>query len=160
MSKKQLASGDIFRRKGTWFQVNHVRDDHAEAPHKTCDGHGVVTDWMPVRDPQEAKNQGLRLLARDGGRALYYNYPLSLRLAVNDRWGGDGKTMSTRRRHVLKDFNYLRGWYCDEWQYVGVIVQALTGKHKGNKASLWAVESLSTRYLSDVARELADEVLP
>jgi hypothetical protein len=156
---KELTDGAIFRRGGAWFRVEHMHDDCHGAPDKECDVHGVVTEWMERRGEQEARNVGLRELASDRGRAIYYDMAQSLRIAHRDNWGR-GKSKSAKRRAVVRDYEYLRGWYSDEWHYIGVIVERLTGANKGEKASLWGLESFCTRYLSTVARELADELRP
>lgn len=155
---KAILHGDIFRRGGAWFRVEHERDDCHAAPDKECDGHGIVTDWQPRMSETEAKAAGLWLLSDDRGSARYYDARATLEIAKRDQWGR-GKSESARRRAVRRDFEYLRGWYTDQWEYIGVTVERISGARKGEKASLWGIESCARRYLSDVARELADELL-
>lgn len=160
---KRLKDGDIFRRKGSWFQVKHEQDDRQEPPQKNEDGHGVVTDWLAWMPEDEAREQGLWLLVYNRGAkgCLYYDFRKTLAIAIRDGWscGKGGKSLSARRRAVRKDFEHLYGYYNDQWSYVGVIVQSLTGRHRGKEAALWGIESKCVAYLTEVAKDLADEIM-
>lgn len=160
MSKK-LGNGDIFRRGGAWFRVTHERDDCEDRPQQRSDGHGDVSALHTLESDDELQARGYWVLKRErGGYVTVYNARTSLQMAICDGWG-PGKSMSAKRRAVRRDYEFLRGWYQDQWEYVGVTVERLSGtpQQKGQKASLWGIESCAGRYLSDVARELADDLL-
>jgi hypothetical protein len=160
VSKKQtLLHGDTFRRKGAWFKVTHHRDIDLGPPDQEHDGHGEVFALRTDESDAELAARGYWVLKRErGGHVIVYDARTTLRIAIRDSWG-PGKSMSAKRRAVRRDYEYLRGWYQDEWHWVGIEVERLTGPRKGEKESLWGIESYSVRYLSDVARELADQLL-
>jgi hypothetical protein len=159
MSKKQIRSGDIFRRAGAWFKVTHERDDCEARPQDRSDGHGDISVLHTSESAEELAARGYWVLKRERGAFVtVYNARTSLQMAIRDGWGR-GKSMSAKRRAVRRDYEFLRGWYQDQWEYIGVEVERLTGSRKGETRSLWGVESCSGAYLSDVARELADELL-
>ena len=56
---------------------------------------------------------------------------------------------------VDRDYEHMRRWCADLWQYVGVIV---THEESGESASLWGVESEDDDYLERTAHELADDI--
>lgn len=160
MSKKQpILNGGVFRRKGTWFHVKHEPDVEAGPPESHSDGHGVVLEWQPRLSEEEVTSRGLRELhaeAHSRGEVIYYDVRATRVVAARDKWG---TTEADRERAIEADFEFLRGWHAGDWVYVGVVVRALTGKHKGWEASLWGLESNDEKHLSDTARDLADEIL-
>lgn len=159
-TQKQLKSGDIFRRHGAWFRVTFERDDHMDPPERAHDGHGDVSALHTEQSDDELRAQGYWVLSRSRGHVIVYGARTSLQIAIRDGWAR-GKSLSAKRRAVKRDYELLRGWYQDEWHWTGVIVERMTGnaQQRGQKASVWGIESSATRYLSSVARELADEVL-
>ena len=56
---------------------------------------------------------------------------------------------------AMADYERLRGWCNDGWQYVAVIV---TDDESGEFASLGGIESDCGDYLAEVAQELAEEL--
>jgi hypothetical protein len=144
---------------GLTFQVEHVPDDTHGAPWEECDGHGIVSEWT-TRD----KKPGERVLCSDRGSKRYYDFEETVKLALKDAWGVKDAQGKTKRQiaaeAVERDFEFLRGWCNDEWYYVGVIVTLLDieGEATRERESLWGVESCSTDYLDEVAKELAEEI--
>lgn len=64
-------------------------------------------------------------------------------------------------RAAMADFERLRDWCNNEWQYVGVIVTATNsdGDEIAN-ASLWGIESDASEHLLEVANELLRDIVP
>ena len=63
---------------------------------------------------------------------------------------------------AMADYNRLRAWCRDDWQYVGVTVTAVSDDDEEAEsmgASLWGIESDCAAYLWEVAEELAAETL-
>lgn len=156
---KHLKHGEIFRRKGAWFRVTHEHDDTQEAPQENSDGHGPVEFLRSnYESEEELKAKGYWLIKRERGETVVYDAAEALRIAKRDGWG-PGKSDAAKRRAVKRDFDFIAGWYNDSWSYIGVCVERLIGKMKGEHTSLWGIESNTGRYLSEVARELADELI-
>ena len=63
-------------------------------------------------------------------------------------------------RAVEADYQFHRGWATDEWCYVGVVVELVT-EFDCPKAgsSVWGIESIADAYLTDAARECAEEII-
>jgi hypothetical protein len=154
MTKQVLFDGDTFEHKGRTFRVEFPFDEFGRVPWEDCDGHGIVSDWT-TRD----KKPGERVLATDRSLRRYYDYAETIKIALRDGWDAEPIKTGTKRqqaeRAVNADFEYLRRWCNDAWQYVGVIV-----KHEdsGESESIWGIESDSTDYLAETAHELADEI--
>ena len=189
---QQLFDGDTFEHRGRMFRVRFPRDESMGAPWEEQDGNGVVSDWT-TRDKAPGEKvlvtvhkyrryydvqASIEIAKRDGWGPK--------RCAVcGEEAGGLGTSMygsvhkygpllehdftpETREeqaiRAVEEDYEYLRGWCADEWEYVGVVVCLCDddGNPDGGpdtQASLWGIESNSGGYLNTVARELADEIM-
>jgi hypothetical protein len=157
---ERFDSGDTFEHKGRTFQVQYERDEDHGAPWIENDGHGPVSEWT-TRD----KYPGEWLLSDDRGAKRYYDFAAAVKIARKDQWGVEGGQLEGESageyavRAVTKDFEYLRGWAIDEWQYVGVIVTELDADgDEGESESLWGCEDLND-YPSTVVRELADVLI-
>ena len=160
---------------GLTFRVQLQRDDQQDPPWERSDGHGVVTDWIGTYDRDEADKRGLRVLHVDhgGSAARYYDFGESLKLARKDGWGlnpeeeaklradftqYDGQKLPKHlilERAVQLDYEFIRDWCHDRWEYVGVVV-TLPGTNI--ERSVWGIESNATEYLAEVACELAGEI--
>jgi len=160
----QIQDGDTFEHKGVTFTFQTERDDGHGEPWKESDGHGVVSGW----DFRDAI-RGEWVLARDRGYKRFYNWFETMAIAKRDGWGLHDDEIAKlavklkrtptkrdiRKEAVRRDFNFLRGWCSDEWNYVGVTVSARGVEDQ----SLWGIESNAGDYLMEVARDLADEAL-
>ena len=124
------------------------RDDDAGAPWER-DGHGDVSDWI-----RRTKRPGELVLNRDRDRARYYDFAGAVKIAKRDGWGP-----GTPEQAARADFERLRDWCADRWEYVGVIVTASKEGIKLSRQSLWGIESDSGDYLKQVAREMAADAV-
>jgi hypothetical protein len=145
-------------------------DDDTSAPWDREDGHGPVSDWCR----KDTKSPGEVILNEDHGSCRFYDMAEAVKIAKRDGWGTpDGRQDGERAgayaaRAAAHDFAVLKAWSGDEWQYVGVAVQAfdpatglaLTGEFSN---ALWGVEAnypgADNAYLVEVANELASEVV-
>lgn len=162
-----LESFELF---GLRFTSQLQRDEDHEPPWESSDGHGVVTDWMDTLDRDEADAQNLRPLSSDHGRTRYYDFAASIRIALKDKWGLGDEEMAKQRamwekeptpeqithRAVQLDYEYIRDWCQDGWEYVGVIV-TLEGTEIDR--SLWGIESNAEHYINETIGELAGEIV-
>ena len=158
--------------KGITFKVHTERDDDHDAPWEDGDGRGIVTDWLGSYGLREVvandyDGHTLRLLGREEyGRARYFDMTATRSKALDEGWGlsdedraklPDGYTDEQLLDAIVeKEYEHCEGWACDDWQYIGVIV-SLPGT--GIEASLWGIESNAGEYLTEVARELADQII-
>lgn len=163
-----LTHGDSFDFNGFTFRVMFESDETSDAPWDNSDGHGPVSAWRDL----ESKEPGERVLTTSrGNKATFYDFAEATRIAKRDKWGlGEpdlakltaqlGRKPTPKeiaRQAVENDFEFLRAWCNDEWQYIGVIVSL---EHDSDlTASLWGIESNAGDYLDEVANELAEQVL-
>ena len=146
-------------------------DDDTTPPWEREEGHGPVADWS-----SSAKAPGQLVLSDDNPSGLrgrtkrrFYDFQEACRIALRDGWDSkpyntDGR--ETKRQQAAKaaraDYERLRKWCSDQWQYVGVALQVsradidLTGDYA---AALWGIESDCPEYLTQVANELIGEAL-
>lgn len=157
-----LYDGDTFDHKDHTFLVRIARDAFPLAPWIEYDGHGTVSDWTT-----RSKRPGERVLSKDNRYVRYYDVQGTMSVALRDGWGaGPDVPGETRRqkaaRAVEANFEYLRAWCNDEWEYVCVDVHLVDDEEEpidGRTASLCGVESNCAEYIGEIAVQLADEIL-
>ncbi len=155
-----LHDGDNFEHEGLTFTFRTERDEDTGAPWDEHDGHGPVSDWTS-RD----KYPGELVLSSDRhGVKRYYDFAAAVAMAKRDGWNAPpydipGETRGQRAaRAAMADYNRLRRWCSDQWEWIGVIVtcEDLPG---APSESLWGIESDAGEYLGEVARELAGQIV-
>lgn len=157
--KSPLYHEDIFEYKGLKFQIEFEPESGANAPWDWSDGHGPVSEWRRLN----TKRPGERVLCEDRGMARFYDFREALEIAKT-RWGvgsSEGKTQEQRAVEVVeKDFEYLRGWCNNKWQYVSVFVTLLDENEQETsyEKSLGMIESNQYDYLTETAYNLADDI--
>lgn len=157
---------DTIERDGFTLRARIEYDSDTGAPWEEHDGHGPVSDWE-ARDklPGElilcGPSYGMgRLAAR-----RFYDFAEACRIARRDGWNAapyqvEGETPRQRAaRAALADFEHLRGWCNDSWNWCGVVVTAERAGVELGRASLWGIESNAGAYLVEVANELAAEAV-
>lgn len=160
-----LYDGETFQHAGQdgkarTFRINIERDDAADPPWKRNDGHGVVSEWTTRN-----KRPGERVLTSDRHSKRFYDVQASIAIAKRDAWGappyGQGTAGQRAVRAVNADFEFLRSWCADLWEYVGVIVTHLPDDADDVPTdythALWGIESSSRDYIEETAHELASE---
>lgn len=150
-----------------------VPDSDMGAPWEEHDGHGPVSDWTT-----RAKRPGELVLNRDHGARRYYDFAEAVKIARRDGWNDfpapEGETAGQRAARAARaDFERLRGWCNDQWEWVGVCLFLLprdgverSPSHIADAApfgvlahaALWGIESDSPDYLATVAHELTSEL--
>ena len=136
---------------GLFALVTTERDETADAPWEMADGHGPVSEWT-TRD----KAPGERVIASDRSSKLDYDFAEAMRIAKRDGWGisaqaraaltaGRGRTPTAGEVCTIAvehDFQFLKGWCDDRWEYIGVIVKLYTADDaNAGDDSLWGIES-------------------
>lgn len=156
-----MFDGQIFEHEGVRFQFETHHDDSLGPPWKEHDGHGPVSDWTT-----RAKRPGEMVLNKSPGSRRYYDFQEAVRIAKRDGWDTPPYQTGTRgdraHRAALADFHHLRRWCNDQWSWIGVIITLVDDD--GNplpdfRQSLWGIESEAGDYLTEVAHELADEII-
>lgn len=142
------------------FAVKFERDDDMAAPWESTDGHGPVTGWVT-----RPKRAGELVLNTDRESKRYYDYAEACKIARRDGWDSapfnDGS--ETKRQQAAKaarsNFEYLRAWCNNEWEYVGVIVTLLDdeGNPTDISDSIWGTETFGD-YHHETARQIADDL--
>jgi hypothetical protein len=153
----RLYDGDTFERGGVTFRVRLGNDDVQDAPWDRSDGHGPV---RRIRS-RDHKAPGERILAENRGYCWVYDWQAACKMARKDGWNAAPFDAPHRiERAVQADFDYLRRWLTDDWCYIGVVVERLDDEGSAvADSALWGIESDAHDYISEVANELADELL-
>lgn len=151
---------DTIERDGFTLRARIEHDSDTGAPWEEHDGHGPVSDWT-----RRDKLPGELLLCYDGRQKRFYDFAEACRIARRDGWNAapyqvEGETPRQRAaRAALADFEHLRGWCNDSWNWCGVVVTAERAGVELGRASLWGIESDAGAYLVEVANELAAEAV-
>lgn len=157
-----MNSGDTFtipEAPGCTFRVSVEDDDCKDPPWECCDGHGPVRQVYAYYGRPE-KRPGERILHEDRGTYWLYDWEAACKMAREDGWNAAPYDAPNRiERAVQADFDYLRGWLTDQWNYVGVCVrmiddndEPITGEYDH---ALWGIESDAKDYIEETAHELA-----
>lgn len=168
--------GDEFERSGHTFRVAIHRDSDHGAPWDEEDGHGPVSDWRrPGYTGHAPKAPGERELCNDRDSARFYDFAEAIKIAKRDGWGMSdiARTQFVERNGreptagevavwaVEQDFDCLRRWCNDDWHYIGIVVERIgaDGEPTGERESLWGIASDDDAYITEVAHDLADEII-
>lgn len=171
----QSIHSETFEYDGRRFVANLYPDDSHGAPDKENDGHGEV-DY--IRD-SESMPRGWVNLCHDHRGQFIYNFGAAIVKAAREGWGiGPEKLEALRQRigkkpnrsqiraeAVRADMDYLRGYYRNDWGYVGVSVRIIgpddepQGEEFEN--AIWGIEYGSGHWdvWEQFAQELASEIL-
>ncbi len=168
---------EIVEVEGVRFRVAFERDDDMGPPWKEHDGHGPVSDWRS-KGPYSnyySKSPGERLLCADDRdrSARFYDWQAAIKQAQSEGWGlnddalhdlahklGREPTMrECNEEAVRRDFEYLRAWCNDEWEWKCIGVHRLD--ENGNDADSDYLGGCSgdDQYLSDTAWEMIDQMM-
>lgn len=85
--------------------------------------------------------------------------------AIADIYKQHAATFPSSRAYAAKaafaDFERLKAWCCNDWEYVGIVVEMLDdeGEPTGESGSLWGIESDSYSHIWDEAHNLAAELI-
>lgn len=145
---------ETFTHKDHEFSLELRVDCDAGKPWEREDGHGVISEWT-----RRAKHPGELILCQDRDSYRYYDFAQTCKIA-RTVWGS--KTRREAAEQARADYERMRSWCNDVWNYVGVCVHLLDndGDSTGHSASLWGVESDCLDYINgQVAPDLADECL-
>lgn len=170
LTKKDIGYSETKIQIGNDLAI-HVKTEHDQdhgAPWKECDGHGPVSEWT-TRD----KGPGERILSTDRRSHRFYDFAEAVKIAKRDNWGLAAEklaALAAKQSHPLTageiavasveaDFEYLRAWCADEWEYLGVIVSLHDADGKEiAQDTLWGVESLGD-YWKEQAAEMANALI-
>lgn len=142
-------------------------DDTMGPPWEEHDGHGVVSEWRPLK----SKKPSERVLHEDRGSARFYDWQQSIERAKRDGWDappyGEGTAGERAHRAVQRDFDSLKAWCNDEWHWCCVVLGVSKGgiEIDENAASLGGIEvnhphnDEGNDYLTEVANEMLDEAV-
>ena len=142
------------------FAVEYECDINFCEPWNECDGHGPVSDWT-----RRDKRPGELVLSKDRGSRRFYDFAEAVRIARRDGWNcepyQDDETPGERAAKAARaDYEFLRAWCNDDWQYLIVTVTLLDdeGDKTEHTETMGGVESYHD-YHEEVARDMASDIL-
>ena len=121
--------------KGHTITITVHHDENMGPPWEEHDGHGIVSEWV-----RRDKRPGELVLITERGASRFYDVEATFKIASRDGWGlGDealaklASKLGRKPTHrqviaaaVQSDFEYLRGWCRDEWQWLGFTTEIET----------------------------------
>ena len=157
----RLYNGSIIEVQGMNFKITLEHDSDAGPPWEECDGHGPVSDWE-----RRDKSPGEMILAEDCGCKRFYDFQEAVKQAKREGWrtAGEFRTKGEQATAAaLADFEYLRRWCEDQWEYVILDVSLLDedDEEMGEPEYLGGVEydPRDTSYAMEIAEDLARQVI-
>lgn len=172
---------------GRKYHIEWQHDDTTGRPEGESDGHGVCIDlsynpedYLRDHDPEEdgeldseevVRHKMMRVLSRAdrlGGYWRVYDVWETMKVAKADGW----RDLKWEAEHpnateeeklmaaVDADFNYLQGWYNDDWHWCGITVMLLDdeGDDTEHEESLWGLCSGDADHHEEVIKELVGEI--
>jgi hypothetical protein len=112
-------------------------------PWKEWDCHGIVYEWM-----RRPKRPGEMILYSDRHEKTYYDFAETVKIA-RAVWGA--KSRKEAAELAMADFERLRKWCNDQWQYVTLIVE----DENGDTESIGGLESDDQAGIKHYAKYLA-----
>lgn len=126
-------------------------DSDCGPPEKECDGHGP-TQWVHHCLEDWERDW---VLCWDGYSKLLYDVREARKQAKRDGWCM-AKSDAEIKVAVQGDFDYLYGYYNDDWHYVGIVVELLDENDVViDEWSCWGFETSDPMYLDSEARDEA-----
>ena len=161
-------------KSGLAYHVEYWQDLDLPPPQEWGDCHGVVhrsicrVDDDYIADMQESGDlpedllmrlPAFRLLYAERGDYLYYDVIASATRAATD-WGCKPEDVADV---VDNDFEYLRGWYENDWSWMGITLTKLDddGNPTDDYVTVGGYESFlthDTAELSSILNDLAHEL--
>ena len=171
---------------GRKYRIEWQYDDTSGRPEGESDGHGMCADinFDPTtfgedHDPEDGeldleevvRHQMMRVLSRADRRGGYwrvYDVWETMKVAKANgwrdlKWEAEHPNATEEERlmaAVDADFNYLQGWYDDDWHWCGITVILLDeeGDPTGDEASLWGLCSDDAERHEEVIADLVSEI--
>ena len=148
-------------KSGLKYRAKFYADYDMQSPHEEHDGHGVIEhlgrsvedilddEGMSLSDDLRMRLPLFRELDHDRGDYIYYDVNASVNKLVT-AWGCP---VDDAPAQVDKDFEYLRGWYHNQWHWMWISLTKLDedGEETTGYTSLGGFESM----LIDDAEELS-----
>ena len=170
---------------GRKYRIDWDYDDTIGRPEAESDGHGVCADinFDPKtfgEDPEDGeldleeavRHKMMRVLRtgstwrNDSWRV--YDVWETMKVAKADgwrdlKWEAEHPNATEEERlmaAVDADFNYLQGWYNDDWHWCGITVMLLDeeGDPTEDEASLWGLCSDDAEYHEEVIKDLVTQI--
>lgn len=179
MARKDSFHDEIYTdpRTGMQYRVDYYADHGYTPPHENEDGHGVVVEldyahddegeietrreWGSLTEEAAMRMAAYRELHHDRTGYVYYDVIASINKAIRE-WGCKPEDAPAA---VESDYEYLRGWYQDDWHYMTIQVTKLDedGEETDDYQIVGGYESLmlepeNRADLNTILRDMAHEV--
>lgn len=148
---------------GYWYTVEIRHDDMRGPPDREYDGHGVTVEYRAVRDMDLDRDarEGCYWDLGDRGGDWRYDVRASLARALAEGWDAPPYRTGTKQeqawRAIQADYEHLRGYYSEQWCYVGCIVTLYRGHpddaRELSRESCWGFESTDVAHVTEQARQ-------
>jgi len=148
---------------GLNVRVTYHYDEDASAPWEDCDGVGQVRKSNAAHSEYRSdKKPGERPLSQAGCNEFqfYYDWQAAMATAKAEGWNAEPYSAPNKAaRAVQADFDYMRGYVRQDWQFVWIDAVVLDddGQPVGEVDSLSGVETYKD-YHSEQAQAMANEV--
>lgn len=149
-----------YTHKGCTVTISFETDPYSDMPWDYSEGHGPVRKSNNSHRSQRSdKKPGERPLNSPGRHEYqyYYDWRKACKLAHTDGWNCEPYDAPNRiQRAVQSDFDYLRAYLAQDWEYVVVTVEC-----DGETDSMASVETYKNYHFEtaqEMARELVDRI--
>lgn len=164
---------DVVERGGYRFRVDFEPDyDHAP-PWEDGDGQGIVRELRYG----ETKRPGDRILHHSSDRRIKFafDWQATIAKAKKEQWGLSDEAKATLERRlgrppttgevvaqsVEQNFQWMRGFLRDEWEYVGIVITYIADGESDEQEpdyghAVWGFDTDSDDYLQSEAESMIE----
>lgn len=171
---------------GRKYRIDWHYDDSSGRPEEESDVHGVCADinfdpetFGEDHDPEDGeldleevvRHQMMRVLGTTSRRQTWYRvYDVweTMKVAKADGWRDlkweaehpNATEEEKRMAAVDADFEFINGWYNDDWHWCGITVMLLDdeGDDTEHEESLWGLCSDDDKHHEEVIHDLVGEI--
>lgn len=146
---------------GVTVRIEYFYDSDTEPPWENAEGHGPVrkSNYRHGQHSSDKKPGERPLNCPDRNEyQFYYDWQEAIKIAKRDEWNAEPFDAPNKAlRAVQADFNFIRGYLNDEWQYVGIVCTVLDadGDETMDSDSCWGFETFKD-YHETAGREMAE----
>lgn len=169
-TREIIYDGCEVERGGYTFRVNFPCDEDHEPPWDDGDGQGIVSAVGVTRP----KKPGERVLFKDRHHdRTYFDWEGSIQKAKSESWGLSDEEVEKLKGKlgkyptrgqiveaaVQRNFEWMRRWVRDEWEYVGIQITLLRDGKEVSSETAWGFDNDDLTSLSTETHWMIDQML-
>jgi hypothetical protein len=144
---------------GRVYKVEVFADDYLGPPDQIHDGHGVVVRPQDYTSTPSEENEMREALYRPLWNNVRYDFIGSVQKAI-DEWG---VSPEKAEEAVEQDYQYLRGYYRDEWRWCYIVAtlvedESFSNSVGGFESTILDDQKQYDEFVSDIVLDIEHQI--